>query len=61
MAQAVSHWPLTTETCVCTQVSPYVTCGGQSDTGTGFSLSSLIFPSQYHSTVVLHAHILPGG
>jgi hypothetical protein len=42
-------------------VSPGGICGGQSDTGTGMSPSSAIFPCQYHSTVALHTHISSGG
>jgi hypothetical protein len=60
MAQAVSCWPLTPEARVHTQVSPYGICGGQSDTVIGFSLSSLGFACQYHSTMALHSHISGG-
>jgi hypothetical protein len=51
MAHAVRHWPLTVEA----RVSACGICDGQSHTGTGFSLSSLVFPCQYH------AYISPGG
>jgi hypothetical protein len=37
MAQAVCHWPLTPEACGRSQLSSCQICGGQSDTGTGFS------------------------
>jgi hypothetical protein len=50
MAQAVSRRPLTAETTVRSRVSPYGICGGQSDTGTGFSPSTLVYPCQFHST-----------
>ena len=33
----------------------HVTCGGQGDTGTGFSLSTSVFPYQYHSTNAPHS------
>jgi hypothetical protein len=61
MAQAVSRQPLTAESRVRTRVNPCGICDGQSGTGTGFSPSSLVFPCQYHSTVILHSHISCGG
>jgi hypothetical protein len=56
MAQVVSRWPLTVDV----RVSPHGICGGQSSTGTVFSLSPLVFPSQYNSTMALHPHISRG-
>jgi hypothetical protein len=50
MAQVVSHQPVTVEA----KVSSCGLYGGQSGTGTGFSLSSLVFLYHYHSTMVLH-------
>jgi hypothetical protein len=47
MAQVVSCWPLTAEARVHARVNPCGICGGQSGTGTGFSLSSSVFPCQY--------------
>ena len=51
MALNVSPGPLTTDSRVHLQASPYRICGGQSGTGPGFSLSVLIFPCQYYSTL----------
>jgi hypothetical protein len=45
---------------ICAHISPFQICGGQSDTGTGFSLSSSLFPCKYHSTMALHFHIIWG-
>jgi hypothetical protein len=60
MAQVVSRRPLTAEARVCAPVNPYGICGEQSETGTGFSPSFLVFPCQYHSTVALETHIIWG-
>jgi hypothetical protein len=60
MAQVVSRRPFTAEARVCARVNPCGICGEQSETGTGFSPSSLVFPCQYHSTVALETHIIWG-
>jgi peptide methionine sulfoxide reductase MsrA len=41
-------------------VSQCANYGGESGTGTGSPSNSSIPPCQYHPTVVLHTHILPG-
>jgi hypothetical protein len=61
MAQAVSHRPLISEAWIGAWVIPCGIYDGQSGTGTGFSQSYFVFSCQYHSTVALHAHVLPGG
>jgi hypothetical protein len=53
MAQTVSRRPLTAEAQVRCQVGQCGICGGQSGTGTGFSPSTSVFPSQFHSTGAL--------
>jgi hypothetical protein len=58
MAQVVSRRPLTAEVWVHASVSSCEICGGQSGTRTSFSLSSSIYPCQYHSTIPLHTHHL---
>ena len=50
MAQAVSRRPLTAETRIRSQASPCGICGAQSGTATGFSTSTSVFHSQFHST-----------
>jgi hypothetical protein len=50
MAQAVSRRPLTAEAQFRSRVGPCGIYGGQSDTGTGFSPSTSVFPCQFHST-----------
>jgi hypothetical protein len=44
MAKVVSRRSLTAESRVRVRVNPCVICGGQSDTGTGFSPSSSVSP-----------------
>jgi hypothetical protein len=60
MTQAVSCWPLTAKARVRARVSPCGICGGQSDAGTGSSLSCSVLLCQYHSTVALNIHISGG-
>jgi hypothetical protein len=50
MAQAVSRRPPTVEARVRSRVGPCGICGGQRCTGTGFSLSTSVFPFQFHFT-----------
>jgi hypothetical protein len=47
MAQDVSRRPLTAEARVRARINPCGICGGQNGTGTGFSQSSSVLPSQY--------------
>jgi hypothetical protein len=61
MAQAVSRRPLTTWSWVRALVNPCGIWGVLSGTGAGFSPSSSVFPSQYHSTIILHTCISSGG
>jgi hypothetical protein len=60
MAQAVSCRPFTMEAQVRARFNPCGICDVQSETGTGFSLSSSVFLCQYHSTMAVHAHMSPG-
>jgi hypothetical protein len=59
-AQEASRRPLATDTRVRPLVSPCRICVVQSVTGTGYSPSSSVFPSHYHSTVALHTHTSSG-
>jgi hypothetical protein len=47
MTQVVSRRTLTAETRVRSRVSPCGICGGQSGTGTGFSLSTSVYPVNF--------------
>jgi len=60
LIQPVSRQPITAEAGVWCQVSPFVICGGQSGTGTGFSPSISvspvsIIPPMLHTHLHLHA------
>jgi len=48
ITEALSHWPLTSDAEVQSQVGPSGICGGQSCTGTGISQSTCF--TLYHST-----------
>jgi hypothetical protein len=61
MVKAFSHRPLNMEALVHAQVSPCGSYDGQSANGTGFSLSSSVFPCQYHSVMAVHTHMSSGG
>ena len=52
MAQAVSRRPLTAEARARSRVSPCGICGGQSDTGTGFSRVLRFFTANFIPPVV---------
>jgi hypothetical protein len=56
MGQAVSYWSITAEAQVQSQASPDGICGAQSGSGTGFSLSSLVFPCHCYSTSTPYLH-----
>jgi hypothetical protein len=57
VSQAVSRQPVTAEARIRARFSPCGTYGAQNGTGTDFFPSSMVFPCQYHSTVVLHTRI----
>jgi hypothetical protein len=57
MAQVVSHCRLTIKTLIQSQTSSCGICGGQNCIGTGVSISTLVFPCQYHSTSAPYSFI----
>ena len=57
IAQAVKCHPVTVQVSVRSQARPCGICGGQSETVTGFSSGSAVFPSQYHSTIAPYSFI----
>jgi len=58
MAQVVSSQPLTMQPWVPFPVSPCGICSGHSGTGTGFSLSTAVFPCQYHWSNTLYSILM---
>jgi hypothetical protein len=58
MAQAVTHWPLTTEACVQPQASRFGICRGGSSTGTSFSLCTLVVPCHYCSISAPYSYFI---
>jgi hypothetical protein len=58
-AETVSHWHLTTEVRVQYLANACEICGGQCDTGTGFSLSNSVFTSGpfRHFSILIHSCI----
>jgi hypothetical protein len=56
--RSLSRRPLTAKAKVGTRINPCGICGGQSGTGTGFSPSSSVFSSVFHSTAALQTHII---
>ena len=57
MIQVVSHWYLTTGAQFQSKASPDGICGGQSDIGTGFSMSTAVYAYVSIILTMLHTHI----
>jgi hypothetical protein len=55
---SVSRHPLTTKAWAQSQASVYGICGGQIDTGTGFTASILVLSCQYFSTIAPYSFIM---
>lgn len=55
MPQVDSHWPLTAEAWIQSQVTACGIFSEQSDTGTRLSASTLVFPCKYHFTNALYS------
>jgi hypothetical protein len=51
---AVGCWPVTADTQVLLQASPYGICGEQNSNGMCFPPTTSVFPYQYHTTNVLY-------
>jgi len=57
MIQLVSRWSLTMEAQVQSKASPDGICGGQSDIGRGFSMSTAVFAYVIIILTMLHTRI----
>jgi hypothetical protein len=58
MDQVVNCQALAMEACVQSRASPCENCGGQSNTGTGFSLSTFVVSCHYCSTNAPYLFVL---
>jgi hypothetical protein len=59
MPQAVTYCAVTARAQVQTPTSSRELCSGQTSTGTGFSPSTWVCPSEYNSTIPSHSCIHP--
>jgi len=57
IAQAIHHQPVAVQAWVQSQARPCGFCGGQSETGTGLSLRTVLFPRLFHFINTAHSDI----